>query len=440
VNIMTAEMPCSLHRARAYRSLLLLTGPVLFLAGCDRPENAAGGAETAAVSGAAAVSDAVAGTGAGTAADLKSVAAKVVQQSAGVRGGDIVLVAGSDADLPLLEDIAIEVRKVGGQALVTVNTDGFNRRSYDEVPAKYDGQAPELTMKLVEMVDVFINTDAGDGRTMKGVAPERMAARGKAFAPVGQAMRKRGVRTVALGNGLYPSAERAEQFGMSREELAGLMYGGIDADYAQLQATGARLRTVLAAGKEIRITAPGGTDLRVKIAGRPVVVSDGVISAEDQKQGGPAVSAWLPAGEVFLTPVPGTANGAIVADHMFYQGDRIEGLRLEVKDGKVVGMTARSGLDQLKEYYQLAGPGKDLLSVVDIGINPSVQLPEGGAVNVWSRAGAVTVVVGDNSWAGGDNRVNFAIPPEIRNATLEVDGTALVKDGKITGGTAVAGR
>jgi aminopeptidase len=214
----------------------------------------------------------------------------------------------------------------------------------------------------------------------------------------------------------------------------------IDADYSQLQATGEQIRKALVAGKELRITSPGGTDLRVKIAGRPVVVSDGVISAEDRKQGGPAVSVWLPAGEVFLTPVPGTANGVVVADHIFFQGDRIDGLRLEMKDGKMVGMTANSGLEPLKKYYELAGPGKDIFGVVDIGINPGIKLPEGGAVNVWSRAGAVTVVVGGNGWAGGENRSDFSVSPEIKNATLEVDGTALVKDGKLTASTAVAGR
>jgi leucyl aminopeptidase (aminopeptidase T) len=332
------------------------------------------------------------------------------------------------------------VRKLGGQPLVTVTTERFRRRAYDEVPARYDTQTPDLAMKLTAMEDVFISTQAGEGRTMKGVPPERMAARAKAFAPVGEMMTKRNIRTVAIGNGLYPSAERAEQFGISREELAGLMYGGIDADYPQLQATGERIRKALVGGKEIRITSLGGTDLRVKIAGRPVVVSDGVISAEDRKQGGPAVSVWLPAGEVFLTPVPGTANGVVVADHLFYQGDRIDGLRLEVKNGKMVGMTANSGLAPLKQYYDVAGPGKDVFGVVDIGINPGINVPEGGAVNVWSRAGAVTVGVGNNTWAGGENRVNFAISPEIKNATLEVDGTALVKDGKLTAGTVVAGR
>jgi leucyl aminopeptidase (aminopeptidase T) len=431
---MLAKLSHSSRRPRAFRSLLLVAGFAVFLAGCDRSGDTAAGTESAAVPPDSAEPTAV------PVADFKSVATKVVQQSAGVREGDIVLVAGNAEDLPLLEEVAIEVRKLGGHPLVTVNTERFNRRAYDDVPARYDSRTPKLALKLAEIADVYISTEAGEGRTMKGVAPERMAARTKAFAPVGQLMTKRNVRTVALGNGLYPSAERAEQFGISREELARLMYSGVDADYSELQAIGEQIRKTLAAGKELRITNPGGTDLRVRIAGRPVVLSDGVISAEDRKKGGPAVSVWLPAGEVFLTPVPGTANGVVVADHLFYQGDRIDGLRLEVKNGKLVGMTAKSGLDPLKKYYELAGPGKDVLGVVDIGINPGIEVPEGGAVNVWSRAGAVTVGVGNNIWAGGENQVNFGLFPEIRDATLEVDGTALVKDGKLTTGTAVAGR
>ena len=47
------------------------------------------------------------------AGDHRSVARKVVGQSAGVKKGDLVLVYGSDEDLPLLEDIAVEVRKRG---------------------------------------------------------------------------------------------------------------------------------------------------------------------------------------------------------------------------------------------------------------------------------------------------------------------------------------
>ena len=328
----------------------------------------------------------------------------------------------------------------GGHAFVSVGTEAVTRRLYDEVPAKYDSQTPKLSMKLAEIIDVFIATDAAEGRTLKGVPAERMVARAKAFQPVSALMQKRGVRSVSLGNGLYPTAERAEQFGMSREDLAKVMYGGIDADYSQLQSTGDELRKTIAAGKELRITSPSGTDLKVGIAGRPVMVSDGIISPEEMKKGGAAMNVWLPAGEVYVTPVAGTAEGVIVADHIFYEGKRIDGLKLEIKGGRMVSMNAKSGLESLRAYYDASGAGKDLVGVVDIGINPGIKVDEGAPVNIWSRAGAVTVVIGNNSWAGGDNRVNFGLSPEVQKATLAVDGKELVKDGKLTGSVAMASR
>ncbi len=120
--------------------------------------------------------------------------------------------------------LAVEVRKRGGFPLLTVGTDELVRRMYTDVPAKYDIQTPRLSMKLAEIMDVFIGTESGEGRTLKDVPPERVAARGATFQEVGALMQKRDVRSVSLGNGLYPNAERAEQFGMRREELAGIMY------------------------------------------------------------------------------------------------------------------------------------------------------------------------------------------------------------------------
>jgi aminopeptidase len=328
--------------------------------------------------------------------DHRSVAA--VTRSAGVKQGDLVLIFGSDEDLPLLEDIAIEVRKQGANPLVSAGSERLRRRMYDEVPAKFDSQTPGMMMQLGGIVDVIIMTEAGEGRILEGVDPKRIAARGKAFAPVSDLMQKRGVRTVALGNGLYPSAERAEQFGISREALADMMYGGVDADYQALQSTGQQVRQALAAGKELRITNPNGTDLRVGIAGRPITVNDGIISAEDRKKGGAATSVWLPAGEVYLIPVPGTGDGTVVADRFFFQGKPIEALRLVFKGGKVTSMTAKNGLEPLQAAYDAAGPGKDVLGVIDIGINPGIKSPDRSPVHVWGKAGTVTVSVGGNTW------------------------------------------
>jgi leucyl aminopeptidase (aminopeptidase T) len=418
-----------MHRTVALL-LLLLSGTFLFGA-CSKSTPQA--SDTTARTSAAA-------TAPGFTPALGSIATKVVGQSAGVHEGEIVELYGSPEDLPLLQEMAVEVRKRGGHPLMLVGDDKTNRRMIDEVPAKYDAQEPRAVLGLVKLIDVFISTEFGEGRTFKGVSPERQAAQARAFQQVFPVMQRRGVRAVTLGNGLYPTDERAEQFGISRQELGRLMYGGVDTDYGQLESTGKRLHDILAGGKELRVTNAAGTDLRMRIAGRPVQVSDGVISAEDRKRGGPALSAWLPAGEVYLTPGAGATEGVLVADRYFYQGDRVEGLRLEIKGGKVVAMSAKSGLDALKARYDAAGPGRDLVSVVDLGINPSIQVPSGSAVNVWSRAGAVTVVVGNNLWAGGTNNADFAIPAEVSNATVSVDGVALVKDGKLVGQTTVTAR
>lgn len=360
-----------------------------------------------------------------------SIAEKVVGQSAGVKEGDLALLFGSEEDLPLLEDIAVQIRKQGGSSIVTIATNKLNRRLYDEVPAKYDTVPPEGMLKLAGIVDVVIGTEAGEARLLKGVPAGRIAARAKAFEPISQLMRKRGVRSVILGNGLYPSAEQAEQYGISQEQLADMMYSGLDADYSGIRETGQQVRKILAAGKEVHLTHPNGTDLRMRIEGRPISINDGVISPEERKPGSAETSVWLPAGEVFLVPVPGTATGTLVSDQEFVRGQRIEGLRLEFKGGKLTSMTAKSGLEPLKASYDAAGSGKDVLSVLDIGINPSLRVPDDNPIHVWSKAGRVTVVIGNNGWAGGNNLVNFALSPSSPGMTLTVDGKALVQDGKL---------
>ena len=138
--------------------------------------------------------------------------------------------------------------------------------------------------------------------------------------------------------------------------------------------------------------------------------------------------------------MPGTAQGTVVADRFFFLGKPIEGLRLELKAGKLTSMSAKSGLEPLQAAYDAAGPGRDLLGVIDIGINPGIKSPERSPVHVWGKAGTVTALVGNNTWAGGDNQVNFGISIYSPGSSVTVDGKPLVQDGKVLTGEEVANR
>jgi hypothetical protein len=207
-----------------------------------------------------------------------------------------------------------------------------------------------------------------------------------------------------------------------------------------IQATGDQVRKLLAAGKEVRITHPNGTDLRLRIDGRPISVNDGIVSAQEAKPGSAESTVWLPAGDVYLIPVPGTATGTLISEQEFVRGQKVDELRLEFKAGKLVSMTAKSGLEPLKASYDAAGPGKDMLSVLNIGINPSLKVPDDNPIHAWSKAGRVTVVVGNNGWAGGSNLVNFGLSPSSPGTTLTVDGKVLIQGGKLLASGQVASR
>src|SRR5262249_54565592 len=155
---------------------------------------------------------------------------------------------------------------------------------------------------------------------------------------------------VWLGNGLYPSASRARQAGLSEAELKRLFRAGLVADAAAMHATGERLRKALATGKVVRLTAPGGTDLTVRIASRPATVSDGLL-ADKQRRGAPPPWTWLPAGEVYLVPLPGSAEGKIVVDRYLYEGKEVRGLTATVKAGRLVALAAKSGGEALHAAY-----------------------------------------------------------------------------------------
>lgn len=362
--------------------------------------------------------------------DYEALAQKLVNQCANIQEGDFVEIYGGVRDFELLENIAVNVRKLGAFPLVTVGSDRMTKRMYDDVPQKYDSQAPEFSLQLANTINagIWVASNENIG-ILEHVPAERLVAVGEAFNPIGDIMLNRNVKQVSLGNELYPISDRAKMYGVSLEQLSKTFWDGINVDYSLLQSAGESLKSSLLSGKEIHITNPNGTDLRVGIEGRQIFVTDGTISDENVKMGGVACQVWLPAGEVFFAPISGTAEGKVVVNRQFYQGKEIEELTLIFEAGKLTSMTAKSGIEPLKEMYDASGSGKDEFAIIDIGMNPNVRIIPGSRMVAWMATGMITVGIGNNLWAGGENNSNFALYNYLPGSTLKVDGKVLVENG-----------
>lgn len=363
--------------------------------------------------------------------DLEALSNRLITQVAGVKEGEIVFINGGVRDMELLENIATDVRKVGAYPLLTVGSDRMFKKYYEEVPDKYDAQPPDLDLKLATLPAVTIGVDANESDDVAaGISPARMAAVAKAGEPVADLYLKRNVRQVNVGNGLYPTAYRAKRFGMSQDDLAKTFWQAVNADYSAVQATGENVKAALSAGKEVHITNPNGTDLKVRIEGRPFFVSDGIISADDMKKGGPAVSVYLPAGEVYCAPVPGTAEGTVVVSQTYANGKEVTNLKLTFAGGKMTQMTGSGpGFDDLKKEYDARGDGKELFSFVDFGINPNLHVWPTSKLGNWIQSGMVTLGIGNNTWAGGDNKVSYGLDMFLPGSTVTLDGKTIVENG-----------
>ena len=177
------------------------------------------------------------GTGAGTSTaaqtDLEQLAERLVTQSAAVKEGEIVFISGRPHDAELLENIAVHVRKLGAWPMISYSSDRLAKRLFFDVPDKYDAQADRIGTELAKVVDATISLgNATTQGLFEGADPKRMAARGKANEPVAKAFMENNVRSVEIGNDLYPTPWRAERYGMEADALASTFWNGVNIDYS----------------------------------------------------------------------------------------------------------------------------------------------------------------------------------------------------------------
>jgi len=363
--------------------------------------------------------------------DMQSVARNLVQAGM-VKPGDKVLITGSVRDARLLEDIAVEAMKVGAHPLITLSSERLFRRSFDEVPSRFDNVTSPVGMLLVDNFDVQINLDVGENEGLLAHVPmARRVARGKAGQPISDAFFKRNVRSVNLGNGLYPTATLSRRIGVPQSDLAAAFWRASAVSPASLRTRGNALRQIFATGKVVTVAAPNGTNISFRVDHDRALISDGALTDERVRQGSAAASTWLPAGELMLPAADGSASGKIVLDRYLWDGRLIRGLTLVFDKGSLTSMTAANDMSGLKAAYDAAGGAKDRFGYIDIGLNPETRLPLGTGRIIWTAPGSVAVGFGDNRTFGGNNTSDFAISLQLGVATVTVDGKPVVVNGRL---------
>jgi aminopeptidase len=363
-----------------------------------------------------------------TPTQLAQTAEKAVS-IAKIKPNEVVVIRGNSSSYDFLEALAIAAAKAGGRPIITTTSDTLQRAMLADVPEQYLGE-PSPWLPMLPNVDVWLATpQIQDPKAVFAGVPETKIAKASASgAAFRDAVNKAKGRTVFVS---LPTKRDAELAQLDPNTYDTMQWNAINTDYQQIASAGTRIKNALASAKSVHVTSPTGTDFTFSVGTRPIFINAGSLPTN---QTGPASAraVSLPGGDVTWAPVEDSGNGTIIAPKDTCRPyEPLTGSKYQFKNGKMVNFTA----DNPQCFQELMAPytgDKDKLASVTIGLNPALKVTENpGDYRPTDAAGMVWIGLGDNQTLGGSNRTESFWSIPVVNATVEIDGNPIVRNGQL---------
>lgn len=197
------------------------------------------------------------------------------------------------------------------------------------------------------------------------------------------------------------------------------------ADYNDVKNRVEKMGRALQNVKKVVITSPAGCNLTLHIDGRPIILDTGIIHNKGD-------FGNLPAGEVYVAPLEGTAEGTIVFDGTIASiGQVTRPVVIKVKNGYTTSF--EGGEEAAKLEKMLKGVGKpEAFNIAELGIgcNPHARLM-GNLLIDEKVYNTIHIALGDNSTFGGKTIAGIHIDGVVLRPTVIVDDEkTIIKDGE----------
>jgi aminopeptidase len=332
-------------------------------------------------------------------------------------GGQQVLVASTTLAEPLVAAVYRALLDREAWPLVRVSPPRLQREFYAHATDRQlDGFAP-AELSEAEEVDASLRIEApADLRDLADVDPDRLARAARARRPL---QRARLARRWAVT--LWPTPALYEEAGMGADEYESFLTRALFLDrsdpaeaWRDLAARQQALAERLAEAREVRIEAEG-TDLRLGVAGRRWINSDGRRN--------------MPSGEVFTGPHEDSAEGTIrftIPSNL--RGVHVEGVELTFRGGEVIAARAGSGDDHLQSALATDG-GAKRLGELGIGTNGGIDRATGSTLLDEKIAGTIHLALGRSypeTGGGNESALHWDLVCDLRTGgRLTVDGEEL---------------
>jgi leucyl aminopeptidase (aminopeptidase T) len=359
----------------------------------------------------------------------EELAKTVVGDSLRINSKDVVTITTWDHTIDVANAMAVECFKQGADAIINLWTDEY----YYGLLRELSEESLEIPSKICEAfteaetatINVF---GPKNPEGLKKVSPSKvnawMGGERKGHYPRNM---ERKIRNVSLPFALL-TQERAKVYGFNFEKWKKAINNALTMDLKKIAKAGRDIAAILEKAHTAHLTALNGTNLTFELGKRPVHVDDGIIDKKDIAN--KSLDTQLPAGSVLTTLIETSGDGKVIFDRPLQQmGFNISGMRWQFNKGKLTSMKAKKNLEPISKQFEKASGDKDKISDLQIGLNPKAEY---GYLTDYVVEGAIQIGIGDNEYMGGKNRSSFSIAATLSKATLKIDGTTIIKNGRIS--------
>jgi aminopeptidase len=358
---------------------------------------------------------------------IDRLAETLVNYCTSVGKGDWVYVHGDVIGLPLVEAVVGHVLRAGGNPSVNLTSDGLSAALFDHATDEQLRWLSPFEETIAARADARIMIGAtGNTRNLAHVDP----ARQQQWQNARRDVRRRIMARSAAGEHRwvgtqFPCAAFAQEADMTLREYEDFVYAATYADqpdpvacWQEVHDTQQRLIDWLAGKDEVIVKGPH-VDLRLSIAGRTFINSDGKRN--------------MPSGEIFTGPVEESVNGWVRFSYpAIRQGREVSGVEFEFQDGKVVAARAEKNEAYLLSQLD-SDAGARYLGEFAVGTNYQIQRFTKSILFDEKIGGTMHMAVGagyPETGSKNESSVHWDFICDMRNdSEILIDGELFYKNG-----------
>jgi aminopeptidase len=343
-----------------------------------------------------------------------------------VQKGDRVLLKSTYLAEPLLIELLKEITKAGGHPVLDIEIQKYESSLLLNAEKHQLDWVNPSTKYWNDNFECFLYIRAPfEQKDTTPIDPAKRQAVKEAHKEIHKTyMERTGNRSMRRGLCQFPTEASAKEAGMSLEEYEKFVFDACNLFDENPLATWQNFgknqqKTVDYLNSKSKIRYVGSNiDITFSVKDRLWINSDGKTN--------------MPSGEIYTAPVDDSMNGWVLFTlPSVYMGERVENVRLEIKDGYIENWTATMGKEFLDKIFEI--PGARRFGEAAIGTNYKIQQATNNILFDEKIGGTIHLAIGDAyKQCGGVNEssIHWDMITDMTDGEIYADDELCYKNGK----------